>query len=58
MYLRCHYEYCTDQLDASFAKLATTDPDAIHYMDFRLALQETATSMYGGPTRYTYIYDI
>ena len=40
MYLRCHYEYCMDQLDTSFAKLATSDPSAISYSDFRLALQE------------------
>lgn len=44
MYLRCHYEYCMDQLDASFAKLAQSDPSAISYSDFRLALQEMGIS--------------
>ena len=44
MYLRCHYEYCMDQLDTSFAKLATTDPSCIVYADFRLALQEIGIS--------------
>ena len=44
MYLRCHYEYCMDQLDTSFAKLATTDPSCIFYADFRLALQEMGIS--------------
>lgn len=44
MYLRCHYEYCMDQLDTSFAKLAKTDPLSISYADFRLALQEMGIS--------------
>ncbi|CAJ1410728.1 unnamed protein product [Effrenium voratum] len=44
MYLRCHYQYCMDQLDASFAQLAVSDPMAITYSDFRLALQEMGVS--------------
>eukprot|EP00437_Effrenium_voratum_P045298 CAMPEP_0181541248 /NCGR_PEP_ID=MMETSP1110-20121109/77305_1 /TAXON_ID=174948 /ORGANISM="Symbiodinium sp., Strain CCMP421" /LENGTH=212 /DNA_ID=CAMNT_0023672917 /DNA_START=186 /DNA_END=821 /DNA_ORIENTATION=+ len=44
MFLRCHYEYCLDQLDTSFAKLAATDPSCIFYSDFRRALQEMGVS--------------
>ena len=44
MFLRCHFEYCLDQLDTSFAKLAATDPSCIYYSDFRRALQEMGIS--------------
>jgi len=44
MFLRCHYEYCMDQLDASFAKLAVSDSSCITYSDFRQALQEIGIS--------------
>ena len=44
MFLRCHFEYCLDQLDTSFAKLAATDPSCIYYSDFRRALQELGVS--------------
>ncbi|CAJ1342514.1 unnamed protein product [Effrenium voratum] len=40
MFLRCHYEFCTDQLDATFARLAMTDPSNIQYGDFRAVLLE------------------
>jgi len=35
MFLRCHYQYYTDQLDAAFLKISGSEEDEFHFEDFR-----------------------
>ncbi|CAE7399826.1 unnamed protein product [Symbiodinium natans] len=44
MFLRCPLMYCLDEVDASFAKLARTDPAFILYSDFHEILLEMGVS--------------